>query len=271
MPELAEVEFYRRIWNAGLGQRVIGVELHGTKRIFRGVDISDLQRRSTGAILEESFRHGKQMVFRFSDGWLGIHLGMTGELKAEPTGLAAGKHDHLVLRLPERSLVFADPRLFGRVLFHAGATEPTWWSGLPPTFDSDAFTMDWMTKVLQRRRNAPIKAVLLMQQFFPGVGNWMADEILWRSRIHPSTAAGSIPAAGMRTLFIETKAVAEKALETIAMGAGPAFGDPPTGWLFHVRWAKGGSCPRCKTGLGRDEIGGRTTAWCPKCQPSLSC
>ena len=108
MPELAEVEFYRRIWSAGLDQRVIGVELHGTKRIFRGVDTSDLQRKLTGAILEESFRHGKQMVFRFSGGWLGIHLGMTGELRAEAPGVAAEKHDHLVLHFPKRSLVFAD-------------------------------------------------------------------------------------------------------------------------------------------------------------------
>lgn len=267
MPELAEVEFYRRIWNAGFGQRVTNVELHAEKRIFRGVDTAKLLGSLTGAVLEASFSHGKQMLFRFSSGWLGIHLGMTGELRIEATDFPAGKHDHLLLRLPNVSLVFADPRLFGRVLFHEGSEEPVWWQTLPPSLESEEFTLERMTSVLQRRKKAPIKAVLLMQPFFPGVGNWMADEILWRSLIHPSTSCGSIPPAGVRKLFLETKTVAADALETIASAKGTSFGDPPAGWLFHQRWGKDGTCPRCNTKLDRDEIGGRTTAWCERCQP----
>lgn len=270
MPELAEVEFYRRIWNAGLGQRVANVELHSAKRVFRGVDTAKLLGSLTGATLETSFSHGKQMLFRFSSGWLGIHLGMTGELRIEAPDYAAGKHDHLLLRLPNVSLVFADPRLFGKVLFHEGAKEPVWWSSLPPSLESEDFTLERMASVLQRRKKAPIKAVLLMQPFFPGVGNWMADEILWRSRIHPATSCGAISSAGARTLFAETKTVATQAIETIASAKGTVFGDPPAGWLFHERWGRSGQCPRCKTALSREEIGGRTTAWCPKCQRPVS-
>ncbi len=270
MPELAEVEFYRRIWNQGVGQRVSSVDLHGAKRIFRGIDPDELRRALTGGVLEKSFRHGKQMLFRFSRGWLGIHLGMTGELRAEQDGFVAGKHDHLVLHLPKRSLVFADPRLFGRVLFHPDRAAPKWWAGLPPALETAEFNLQLVTNVLERRKKAPIKAVLLMQAFFPGVGNWMADEILWRSRIHPATHSGSISNAGIQRLFLETKAVVDAALNTIATASGPVFGDPPTGWLFHERWGKCGRCPQCRTQLDRDEIGGRTTAWCTRCQPSVS-
>ena len=268
MPELAEVEFYRRIWNQGVGQRVSKVDLHGDRRIFRGIDPDELQRALTEAVLEETFRHGKQMLFRFSRAWLGIHLGMTGELRAEPHGFVAGKHDHLVLHLSKQALVFADPRLFGRVLFHPDRPAPKWWTELPPALETMEFDLKLVTNALERRKKAPIKAVLLMQAIFPGVGNWMADEILWRSRIHPSTPSGTLSVTRAGELFRETKAVAEAALNTIATASGPDFGNPPDGWLFHERWGKTGTCPRCKTALSRDEIGGRTTAWCPKCQPA---
>jgi formamidopyrimidine-DNA glycosylase len=194
---------------------------------------------------------------------------MTGELRTEAADFASRKHDHLVLRLPKRSLVFADPRLFGRVLFDVEADEPVWWRLLPPALDSDAFTLELVATVLRRRRAAPIKAVLLMQEFFPGVGNWMADEILWRSGIHPATGGGAIDNAGAARLFQETRAVAAAALETIAVSKDPSFGDPPPGWLFHERWDRSGKCPRCRLLLERAEIGGRTTAWCTGCQPNL--
>src|SRR5262245_60101218 len=99
MPELAEVEFYRKQWNAGLSQKVSTVELHGDKRIFYGVDAAELQSAITGATYLNSQAHGKQMLFQFSnDAWLGIHLGMSGKLRCEPSTFISGKHDHLSLR-----------------------------------------------------------------------------------------------------------------------------------------------------------------------------
>jgi len=79
MPELAEVEFYRRKWEAGVDEIVLRVHLNGTRRLFRGTDTHAAARALTSAKLCSSAAHGKQMLFRFSrDGWLGIHLGMTG-------------------------------------------------------------------------------------------------------------------------------------------------------------------------------------------------
>ena len=82
MPELAEVEFYRKQWDAGLGAKIIAVQLHAQKRIFRGSDT----RRSSARTNRcddccSSIARGKQMLFRFSgDNWLGLHLGMSGTL-----------------------------------------------------------------------------------------------------------------------------------------------------------------------------------------------
>src|ERR1700722_8233384 len=98
MPELAEVEFYRKQWQCGLKQKILAVDVHPHARLLRGVDTKMLQKTLTASVLLSSEAHGKQMFFRFSrNGWLGLHLGMTGELRVEPPGHAAGRHDHLVL------------------------------------------------------------------------------------------------------------------------------------------------------------------------------
>jgi formamidopyrimidine-DNA glycosylase len=263
MPELAEVEYYRRQWDVGLGRRIARVSLHRGKRLFRGSAPEEIERALTGAKLLGSEAHGKQMLLRFSrDAWLGVHLGMTGELRVESAGFVPGKHDHLVLHQRGRSLVFSDARMFGRVRFHRGKEAPRWWSSLPPAVTSRAFTIGHLRGILQRRARVPLKALLLMQEFFPGVGNWMADEILWRLRLHPRTPGAALDAAQQRALWTETRQVCRVALRTI----GVDWGDPPRDWLIHVRWKKTGRCPRHRIVLERATIGGRTTAWCARCQ-----
>jgi formamidopyrimidine-DNA glycosylase len=263
MPELAEVEYYRRRWDCGIGQRVRAIELHAEKRLFRGNNVARLVEVLSGSILRASETRGKQMLFRFSrQGWLGVHLGMTGELRYEAPGFAPGKHDHLILRQRRQALVFSDARLFGRILFHCGPREPDWWSRLPPSLTSDLFTVEQLRKFLARHPQAPIKAVLLMQQGFPGIGNWMADEVLWRTGILPARRTGSLSAIEIKALWRQTRWVCAGALRTVAKD----YSDPPTSWLFRHRWALGGRCPRDGKPLERATVGGRTTVWCPKCQ-----
>jgi formamidopyrimidine-DNA glycosylase len=242
---------------------VIGVELHPDKRIFRDADVASLARHLSGTKMTGSQARGKQMVFRFAHGsWLAIHLGMTGKLRAEPPDFAAGKHDHLVLRQKKRALVFSDPRQFGRVLFFHGKGEPGWWSKLPPALTSRKFTPHVLRAILHRHRKLAIKPALLLQDHFPGVGNWMADEILWHARIHPRIPGGRFNSERVEVLWESIRAVCAGALKHV----GKDFSDPPRGWLFHERWSRDGKCPRDETMLKRETIGGRTTAWCPKCQ-----
>lgn len=266
MPELAEVEYYRKRWNPGLGRVVASVRLHAKARDFLGCDTALLAKRLPGARFDSSAAAAKQMLFRFTakDGgqlWLGVHLGMTGELLVRPAGLPDAKAEHLILDQPEagQSLVFADFRKFGRVQFHAGPEAPAWWTQIAPAIASPDFTLEAVSAFLRRRARAPIKAVLLMQQRFPGVGNWMADEILWRAAIHPARPCGELTPAEVKRLHRETIWVAKESLATI----GETFQDPPASWLFPHRWEDGGKCPRTKKPLERATIGGRTTCWSP--------
>lgn len=264
MPELAEVEYYRNQWVPALGQTVERVRLHPEKRIFRGEDSTALVRDLKGQAFEAAMRHGKQMCFRFgARHWLGVHLGMTGKLRFAPEVSPQAKHDHLVLDIRGGgSLVFSDPRLFGRVLYANTTEDPGWWRDLPPEVLADNFTFEWVNGFLDRRAGAPIKAVLLMQERFPGIGNWMADEILWRARIHPATRAGRISRVKRKKLYNCLREVSADALDVI----GTDWNRPPDDWLFNHRWKDGGRCPKTGGLLKREPIGGRTTCWSPMWQ-----
>jgi formamidopyrimidine-DNA glycosylase len=263
MPELAEVEYFRRQWNPGLAHKIVRVQLHPTKRIFRGSNARILIVQLTGSRLLQSESWGKQMLFKFSgDNWIGIHLGMTGTLRLEPPGFLPEKHDHLVLHQAERALVLRDSRLFGRVRFYQGRGTPPWWRDGGPDIGSGSFHRRFFDRFLRCHARAPIKSVLLLQRGFAGIGNWMADEILWRAKIAPQRSSGSLSRTEQARLFRETRFVAAESLRIIA----PEFGDPPPNWLIHQKWKRHGICPKHGTPLRKTTLGGRTTAWCSRCQ-----
>ncbi len=290
MPELAEVEFFRRRWWEAAARQIIKTaEAHPHSRVYRSLPrefsggATALAKNLTSAKLIDSATHGKQMWFVFAVEkpphgarqrlWLGIHLGMSGALRVEPPAYAAQKHDALILHLAKHTLVFNDPRQFGRVRAWRGMAgeQPSWLRKLPTEILSSKFTAAFVHHVLGRHARAPLKAVLLDQRHFPGIGNWMADEILWRARLRPSLPAGqAADAKTARKLWTTIRQVTRDALRVIA-GQGRRLPPDlnvhiPDTWLFNHRWENGGRCPKTKTPLRREEIGGRTTCWSPAWQ-----
>lgn len=287
MPELAEVELARRIWSAGIVDGVMTVETHPRTRIFRNSPAGKVASALTGSTLSDSRAHGKRLLFTFTrpDGspagpydlggavHLELHLGMAGRLFSAAPSYGTQKHDHLVLRLENASLVYSDYRQFGRVDLLAGA-DP--WAELPPQPLDRAFTLRHVEGIVDRHPNRNLKALLLDQGLFPGVGNWMADEICWRLGVYPGTPARHLDPATLRRV---ARRICRGAIRHVADRNESRAGDegfapgsyvaevPPSNWLFQHRWKPGGTCPSCKSGLSRGTIGSRTTAWCPACQP----
>ncbi len=262
MPELAEVVYYCRRWDAGLNKRILRVHANGKARIFRGGNAKLLAKALTGTQYRRPFTHGKNMLFAFTGGvWLGGHLGMSGELLTAEPDHTPQKHDHLVLFNADASLICRDPRMFGLWRMDRGAKPPAWWRALPPEIMAKPFTVAHVADFLRRHPRSPLKALLLDQSAFPGIGNWMADEVLWQLGLHPATLSGTVDAGALRKTLQTTTRVA---LRTI----GRDWSDPPQTWLFRNRWKSGGQCPRCRSELMRAEFRGRTACWCPKCQAS---
>jgi len=130
---------------------------------------------------------------------------------------------------------------------------------LPPQVLDPGFTQAHVREALRRRARSSLKAILLDQAWFPGIGNWMADEILWRAALHPARPGGSLEGAAFTAFYKKTREVARDALQVI----GTDWGEPPDTWLFNHRWKDGSTCPVAGEPLVRETIGGRTTCYCP--------
>lgn len=264
MPELAEVEWFRKRWDSGLNREVMAVEFNRQARCCRDINPALVKRALVGSQMVHTEAAAKQIAFVFSSGaWLGVHLGMTGVTEQLTQDTKAGKHDHFILRFKTGPhLVFRDPRMFGKVHLWQGQGRPPWWEAIAPAILSQAFTPELLKVFLKRRARAPIKAVLLMQERFPGIGNWMADEVLWRAGFHPQAQAGKFGPKAQKTLYRCLRQVCRDALEVI----GSQGAEPPNTWLFNHRWEDGGICPRSKKTLQRATVGGRTACWSPSRQ-----
>lgn len=157
-----------------------------------------------------------------------------------------------------RGVVLTDPRRLGRVWLGPDAERDTRVKRLGPDAFDDLPSVKELAALFGRRR-IPIKAVLLDQGALAGIGNWIADEVLYQSRIAPKRVASSLSALEVAAL---RRAIVSVLARAVKVGADhEKF---PKSWLFEHRW--GGSRGAEKIGgqpIVREEVGGRTTAWVP--------
>jgi formamidopyrimidine-DNA glycosylase len=259
MPELPDVEHFRRFFAAhAAGKTVSTVEADPT--ILRNVSVDELARSMGGRRFGEPFRHGKWLACPTDGPTLLLHFGMTGDLIWSGDHPARHRHDRLFLSFVEGGeLRYRNMRKLGGVwLAHDDQEVGETLGSLGP--DAMAVGRAEFLARLGRRRGG-IKAALMDQRLVAGVGNILADEILWQARIHPTTPIESLTPEERVRLHTVMRRVLRRAVDHFD------YVTTKRTWLSHVRGEPGAACPRCKTALARTVVGGRTTYLCPQCQP----
>ncbi len=249
MPELPEVERARAlIESAALGRTVAAVDDSDTW-VCRPHAPGEIADAITGARLAEAHRRGKTMWIEMDDGPpLGLHLGMTGSIVIDDNG-EPRRADRFRIDFEDGgSLVLRDRRRLGRVVLHPDL------SGLGPDA-AEVSRAEFRKRV--GRGTAPLKARVMDQSVIAGVGNLLADEALWRAGLSPRREAGDLSEEELDELRRAIRAATRRAIR---------LGGVHKGELIPHR-ERGGACPRCGAPLERATIGGRTTYWCPPCQP----
>jgi formamidopyrimidine-DNA glycosylase len=115
-----------------------------------------------------------------------------------------------------------------------------------------------LLQLLSTRRGG-VKAALMDQTLLAGIGNLLADEILWQARLHPKRTLDSLSAEELSSLATSLRRVVRESIEY-------DYIPRRRSWLSHVRGRPGAACPRCGTPLARIVVAGRTTYFCPHCQ-----
>ncbi|PSR20434.1 MAG: bifunctional DNA-formamidopyrimidine glycosylase/DNA-(apurinic or apyrimidinic site) lyase [Sulfobacillus acidophilus] len=273
MPELPEVETIRRYLNASLPHWQVQAVVHLDERMVKHSPVGpeEIRDRLTGATFTRVERMGKFLLLSMStNGALLLHLGMSGRLVLEDSVVPRQRHTHLVLDLGSRELRLVDPRRFGRI---AWATRPYSQSlhlGVDPL--SRRFSGQVLYQLLAGRTTA-IKTALLNQQLVAGIGNIYADEALYAARIHPARVAGHLTREEVDRLARAIRKVLRVSLAhrgTSFSDYVDALGHPGANqYYLNVYGREQLACRRCKNLIQREVLGGRSSHFCPRCQPQL--
>jgi len=250
MPELPEAERARREIERALHREIVAVD-DSDSYVCRPHAPGEIAAALVGHRLTAAHRRGKFMWAETDDGGpdLGLHLGMAGRITIDEP--PAGLWDRFVLEFADGGrLALHDRRRLGRAVI-----EPDFTHVGPDA--AEVSREEYRARI--GRGRAPVKARLLDQRAVAGVGNLLADEILWQARISPRRTTGSLSEGELDELRRATRRAIRHAIR---------HGGAHTGALNPER-VPGGRCPRCGSELSRARIGGRTTYWCPRDQPEV--
>ncbi len=258
VPEILEVEFFRRAAERTVGRKVRAVSHVDPLVVEDGLAESLVGRRVVGVrrvgkVLTMDLGSRASVVAVSID----LHFGMSGRIIVDgeaPIGeLAYGASDddrwlRFGLTFDCGWMAISDPRRFARVSSSRDG------EGLGP----DAFTVDRAT-FLRRLvgRRGPVKAVLLDQSVIAGLGNMLVDEILWRVGVDPRRSVATLELSEVAKVHTTMRRV----LVQLDRRGGSHAGELS---VEHRR--PGECCPRDGVALERSTVGGRTTFWCPKHQ-----
>ena len=261
MPELPEVEAARKAALRSLtGRRIVAAACFPDSIVLGGTSPKFIEKALRGATVRNAGRFGKHLWFELDrKPWPVFHFGMTGAFKFYTALEKAPRFLKLELQLDNGArFAFTDPRRFGRLrlAFDPRNEPPLNRLGHDPFF---ALPSAAQLAVEIGSRKAPIKAVLLDQTTFAGVGNWIADEVLYQAGIAPQRVAANLSKAEIARLRTTLLRVIRRAVSVDADS--DRF---PTTWLFHRRWGRvKGSKTLEGHDIVHDTVGGRTTAWVP--------
>ena len=279
MPELPEVETVRRILERVLvGNKIVRAEIADDEIVLKKTPKTHVENALVDRTVTNVGRIGKYFWLELdSQPWVFAHLGMAGwvrELGASTIRLR--EHGNAPFEDENGNTRFLKMGLEtdqgGRVVMTDGRRLARIWLCNQPMDDLaiSKLSPDWLTNPMDAatvyarisKKAAPMKAILLDQSLFAGVGNWIADEALYQARIRPNRL-------GKEMSLSDTEALIDNLVRIIqeAVDLGADSEKFPKSWLFHYRW--GGSKGDELIGgreIQRDQIGGRTTAWVPAVQ-----
>jgi formamidopyrimidine-DNA glycosylase len=270
MPELPEVEVTRLSFAHRIaGARVLSVHMGKPLRWPIGADAGALPGMSVVAVR----RRGKYLLLDLSEGWLLlIHLGMSGSLLFAASMPPAGAHDHFDLVTTQGTLRLHDPRRFGAVVLSRGETSDVAVKllgrlGVEPL--GEGFGLAAFHAGL-KRRDSPIKQVLLAGEVVVGVGNIYASEALFRAGIRPTTRASRISARRAERLWSAIRGVLARAVErggSTLRDFSSAQGQAGHFQLEAMVYARVGEpCRQCGSPIRVLRQGQRSTFYCRVCQ-----
>ena len=276
MPELPEVETVVRGLRLSLpGRTVTEVRFGKTDFVddagaiaehLPGSRIGDIERM--GKFIRVKLNHDGPAEKQLGANLI-IHLGMTGQLKVVRTGDPVAPHTHAFFPLDDgRELRYTDIRRFGRMAF-VPESELAAFTGELGKEPLEISAEEFCERIGSRR--ARLKALLLNQSVLRGIGNIYADESLFRAKLHPARTAASLPRKKLCDLHRAVREILTEAIRHRGSSVSDYVDSEGNRGEFQLRHRvyqrEGKPCYRCKSKIRRIIVAGRSSHYCPHCQP----
>lgn len=272
MPELPEVETVKNSILAQVKNKTIKKVEVNHPDVVKNANPQQFIEYLQGEILENMERRGKYMIFRLSHGKsMVMHLRMTGQCVYFPDKLPRVNHCHVVLTLDEGGLYYRDVRRFGG--FWIGEDVTALGSGLEklgPEPLGDDFNPEYLKSIV-KKKHSPIKSILLDQGVVAGIGNIYADEIVFAAGVNPLKPGSELSDEETAAIVAATKEI----LTFSIANRGTTFSDYRDGYgdkggfqnYLKIFQRSNKPCVKCGTIIQKTKCAGRTTSYCPNCQP----
>jgi formamidopyrimidine-DNA glycosylase len=264
MPELPEVETLAvSLRPALIGKTITGFDLRWA-RTLAVPSLPKFRKCIAGQKVLDVSRRAKYFDIQLTDAHLIIHLRMSGDLLVVLGGYQPAKHDRLILKLTgDTSLVFTDPRKFGRVWLVDDPQKV--YRRLGPEPLSEAFTPAWLFAALHSRKRQ-LKPLLLDQTFIAGLGNIYVDESLHRAKLHPLSLSSRVTEKQAEALCRSIRITLTQGIRRNGASIDWVYRGGGFQNYFRAYGRTGKPCPVCGTRIKRLTVGQRGTHICPKCQ-----
>lgn len=262
MPEFVEAEAYRRTVEPLVGDRIDGLDLlddrllrHGDGSaafvggVLGGSEISGVRRIGKAVLLDTDQGHTAALAFGLR-GWLSLD-GRVARANGDGWRDRPPRADHvrLVIRAGGRRLELEDQLRLATVRIDVDES----------TFGTDVLTLDPDEfRSLCRRSSRPVKTLLMDQRRIAGIGNLVADEILYQGKVDPRRPADDLSDDELDQLWIGLRRSRDRLLERNGSHQGVMIQSGAR--------ERGAMCPRCDVEVRRVDVGGRTTYFCPRHQ-----
>lgn len=278
MPELPEIEVLRRdLEREVVGRKIKAVDVNGLRSVRRHKTKKEFVAALDGRKICAVDRRGKYLVLRLDgDDALVVHLGMSGRLlRAKSTRDAVAKHTHVVITFTQGGqLRFVDSRTFGEMFVASldGASpgvEELAHLGIDPL--ETPMSWEHFGRLLAAHKTK-LKALLMDQKVFAGIGNVYSDEILFQAGLRHDRASDSLSDQEIRRLYralVETlqDAVKHRGSSLADEQYVDLFGKPGEFQEHHCVYDREGeACPRCRHPVVRQRWSNRSTFFCEACQ-----
>lgn len=265
MPELPDVEMFKRYVDAtALHKQIAEIDVRA-EQILSGISAEDLRSALERQAFVSTERHGKHLFLALENHtWLGLHFGMTGFLKYFRDEEDAPPHTRVLFRFENGyHLAYDSQRKLGEITLIKDkekflARQEIGIDVLSPDYDYQTFQ-----EALSGRRGM-IKTTLMNQKLAAGIGNVYADEILFQAGIHPKTSVKDLNESDLHKLLRTMKKVLQTAIDHQADS-----NQFPDSFLLKDR-EEGAPCPQCEGKIHALKVSGRTSYYCPTCQPEPS-